>query len=125
MTANLEEKDAEHSSFSQIMGDTFEVVEVSDEEEILLDREEDLPLVGAVAVVSLLAILVVVGFVTIYQRRTAGAKEQPRMGPEINLHFAHEVSLRKTKAKHVVIEGRALPLPGPRPAGHNLRPNYV
>lgn len=125
MTANLEEKDAEHSSFSQIMGDTFEVVEVSDEEEILLDREEDLPLVGAVAVVSLLAILVVVGFVTIYQRRTAAAKEQPRMGPEINLHFAHEGSLRKTKAKHVVIEGRALPLPGPRPAGHNLRPNYV
>merc|ERR1719208_800385 len=88
------------------MGDTFEVVEVSDEEEILLDREEDLPLVGAVAVVSLLAILVVVGFVTIYQRRTAAAKEQPRMGPEINLHFAHEGSLRKTKAKHVVIEDR-------------------
>ena len=117
MSANMEEKDAEHSSL-RIMGDTFEVIE--EDEEILVDREKDLPLVGAVAVVSLLAILVVVGFVTIYQRRAAAAKGQPRMGPEINLHFAHEGSLRKTKGKHdyttkhVVIEGRALPLPGPR-----------
>lgn len=130
-TAQLEGEDAEHSyDFGHLMGEAEAELELL-EETVARDtpsEKETLPLVGAMAIISLLAILVISGIVTIFNRRAARkSNESKRTANHVDINFAHEGSLRATQNSagytSVVASGRHLHLPGSRPAG--LRPNYV
>jgi hypothetical protein len=131
--ATLEEEDAEHSYGAEhFMGTGNEPIEIDDKPNVNRDLEEDeeqnLPLVGALALISLLAILVVSGLITIYNRRsTKNEKRNKRTANQFDINFAHEGSLRATQNSAgystVVATDRTVHLPGSRPAGN--RPNYV
>lgn len=128
--ATLEEEDAEHSYNMASMMGTSEDSELENETEVKSEAEEEetLPLVGALALISLLAILVVSGLITIYNRRSSKKEQRnKRTATQYNLNFAHEGSLRATKNAAgyatVVATDRTTDLPGSRPAGQ--RPNYV
>lgn len=127
--ATLEEEDAEHSYGAAHFKEEILIIEDSDESTVKTKSDgKNLPLVGALALVSLLAILVVSGLITIYNRRSIkNEKQNKRKGNQIDIHFAHEGSLRATKYSAgystIVASARPLDLPGSRPAGH--RPNYV
>lgn len=131
--ATLEDEDAEHSyGASEFMGDQSgrQNQTDSDDETVVKTEESTLPLVGAMAILTLLCILVVTGLITIYNKRSAKADQRKkRSANQVNLNFAHEGSLRATKVSDgyntVVVNtnGRMIDLPGSRPAGHRI--NYV
>ena len=115
-------EDAEHSyDFGHLMGEAEAELELL-EETVARDtpsEKETLPLVGAMAIISLLAILVISGIVTIFNRRAARkSNESKRTANHVDINFAHEGSLRATQNSagytSVVASGRHLHLPGSR-----------
>ena len=95
------------------------------EETIIESEEQSFPLVTALALVSLLALCVISALVTLYQRRSNGnnSKERKihRNASPINMNFAHEGSLRRTRQniRHdyeevTTLSGRVHHLPGGR-----------
>lgn len=130
--ATLESEDAEHSyGAEQFMGNAISPNETEDDvkTDIESDKVQTLPLVGALAIISLLAILVISGLITIFNRRNQKKEtKNKRTGNQIDINFAHEGSLRATKYSAgystVVANGRPLHLPVARPVGFT-RPNYV
>lgn len=149
LEAKLEDDtDREHSYESMsVRGDGPVSQDEFGEPEIVGDSgnntlgEEDFPLFAALALVSLLAVLVISALITLYQRREKGQKERKihRNATPINMNFAHEGSLRRTKHNGTAgfiagsvpagyetvttLSGRVQELPGSRPAA--VRLNYV
>lgn len=131
ISARLHEDDAEHSAVvAQREHDPAE-----EQKEIPIKNQEPedaFPLVTALALVSLLAVLVLSALVTLYQRRNSASKKKVihRNAAPINMNFQHEGSLRKTRQtiRHdyeevTTLSGRVHHLPGGRPVSARL--NYV
>merc|ERR1711972_767924 len=94
--ATLESEDAEHSyGAEQFMGNNIQPNETEDDvvSDIESDEVKTLPLVGALAIISLLAILVISGLITIFNRRNQEKEtKNKRTGNQIDINFAHEGS---------------------------------
>ena len=125
ISARLHEDDAEHSAVvAEVNLDTIEAEQ--DETTIETDEEDQsFSLVTALALVSLLAVCVISVLITLYQRRSTGAATKERKihrnASPINMNFAHEGSLRRTRqnVRHdyeevTTLSGRVHHLPGGR-----------
>ena len=120
ISARLHEDDAEHSAVvAEVAVDEMEKLE----ETIVEEEEQSFSLITALALVSLLAVLVFVTLITLYQRRNGVSKERKihRNASPINMNFAHEGSLRRTRqnVRHdyeevTTLSGRVHHLPGGR-----------
>jgi len=100
LEAKLESEDAEHTyTGSLVAGGQDQTGNASFEPEMTTTGEDDFPLFAALALVSLLAVLVLSALITLYQRRGKGEKERKihRNATPINMNFAHEGSLRRTR----------------------------
>lgn len=120
ISARLHEDDAEHSAVvAEVAVDEMENLEGT----IVEEEEQSFSLITALALVSLLAVLVFVTLITLYQRRNGVSKERKihRNASPINMNFAHEGSLRRTRqnVRHdyeevTTLSGRVHHLPGGR-----------
>lgn len=141
LEATLEGEDAEHTYTGSLVADNSGPAEKFEPEVMTGSAgEDDFPLFAALALVSLLAVLVLSALITLYQRRGQGEKERKihRNATPINMNFAHEGSLRRTRTGAAeaamnqgragyetvtTLSGRIQHLPGTRPAA--VRLNYV
>jgi len=135
ISARLHEDDAEHSAV--VAEVNLDRVAETEQDETMVetgDEEQSFSLVTALALVSLLAICVISALITLYQRRSTGAATKERKihrnASPINMNFAHEGSLRRTRqnVRHdyeevTTLSGRVHHLPGGRPVSARL--NYV
>lgn len=133
ISARLHEDDAEHSAVvAEVNLDAS--TETEQEETVIEEEEQSFSLVTALALVSLLAVCVIAALITIYQRRSTGVATKERKihrnASPINMNFAHEGSLRRTRqnVRHdyeevTTLSGRVHHLPGGRPVSARL--NYV
>ena len=111
------------ASVMEIVGHLQEKVEKL-EETIVESEEQSFPVVTALALVSLLAVWVISALVTLYQRRSNGNNKERKIhrnASPINMNFAHEGSLRRTRQniRHdyeevTTLSGRVHHLPGGR-----------
>ena len=124
ISARLHEDDAEHSAVvAEVNLDSTE--QEQQEETVIEEEEQSFSLVTALALVSLLAICVISALITLYQRRSTGVATKERKihrnASPINMNFAHEGSLRRTRqnVRHdyeevTTLSGRVHHLPGGR-----------
>lgn len=126
-SATLEEEDAEHMkvpmlSAQPISGDIPIEFSPKNVEEMANDENNDFPITFGLAIISLLAICVISGFITIYNRSKVAAKAQKtRQGTHVDIKFSHEGSLQNVQNQIQEVQSvrRQIDLPGNRLNRHN------